>query len=81
MNYKLAYTAAIVGILLNIILSFVVPKVIQGTEHDHAHDRSQCNFLCEISDMFSHHQRTLLSSSAIVATAVFLSVIISEKHI
>jgi len=76
MNFNFACKTAIIGILLNIILSYLVPEIIRGTNH--TKQSHKCDFFCEISDMFSHHKRVLFSSSAVVATAIFLSVVIAQ---
>ena len=65
---KAAYYAAFIGVFLNILLSNLVPALLGSPAN---------KYLGEVSSMFSHHKDTLVSSSAIIGVAVFLSVVIS----
>ena len=69
MNFRFAIAAAIIGIIINIVLSKVIPDLL---------NESDDSILGEVGRMFRHHDETLVSSSIIVATAVFLSVITAQ---
>jgi len=69
MDFNRAFKAAAIGVLINIVLSYVIPGLIS--------DFSGNYMLREVRDMFTHHKRTILSSSVIIGVAVFLSVVIS----
>jgi len=70
MDYKFAITAAIIGIIINIALSQVGPVILAKQPDE--------SLLGEARGMFEHHGQTLVSSSAIVGTAVFLSVVATQ---
>ena len=59
-----------VAVLLNIVLSHLVPMILPKTNNKH---------LNEFRHMFVHHKDTLLTSSVIVAVAVVLTVMISHN--
>ena len=68
-DFKLAKKAAVIGILVNLILSVLVPMVFGSPKN---------KYLGEISGMFKHHNETRLTSSLIVAAAVFISVVAAQ---
>ena len=74
MNYQLLYTTAIIGIILNVILSYYLPDILTYLPSE-----LQNIYIEEISDMFNHHKRNLLTSSIIMAISVFVSSAIAEN--
>ena len=74
MHYQLLYTTAIIGIILNIVLSYYLPDILSYLPPE-----LQNIYVKEISDMFNHHKRNLLTSSAIMAVSVFVSAAIAEN--
>lgn len=67
-QFSPAFKAAFIGVLLNIVLSYVVPGLVSDFKF---------GMFQEVGDMFAHHKRTIISSSAIIGVAVFLSVVIA----
>ena len=65
----LALKAAAVGFFLNIALAFLISMM----------PRTNIEFVDEITTMARHHQRTLVSSSLLVAVAVYLSIYIAKR--
>ena len=70
MDYAFAIAAAIIGIIINIVLSKLLPQLLV--------EQPEESLLGEVGTMFKHHDKTLVSSSATVAAAVFLSVIATQ---
>ena len=68
-HHTFALKAALIGMLLNVVLSYTV-TMLPGSDNQ---------FLGEVIDMFGHHKRNLLSSSIIVAVAVFASVEATQR--
>jgi hypothetical protein len=65
-DMRLSLASACVGIVLNIVLSYLVPNL--------PHDSSDNSYYVEVIEMFKHHNRKMLTSSLIVAVAVAASV-------
>lgn len=70
MNLGFAVAAAIIGIIINIVLSKILPARLSNQPKD--------SILWEVGKMFKHHDETMVSSSAMIAVAVFLSVIATQ---
>ena len=65
----LALKAAAVGFFLNIALAFLISMM----------PRTNVEFVDEFISMADHHRRTLVSSSLLVAVAVYLSIYIAKR--
>tara|TARA_Y100000996_G_scaffold382975_1_gene338600 strand:- start:162 stop:398 length:237 start_codon:yes stop_codon:yes gene_type:complete len=65
----LALKAAAVGFFLNIALALIIPMI----------PRTNVDFVDEIITMAKHHRRTMVSSSLLVAVAVYLSIYIAKR--
>ena len=67
---------SVVGIVLNIVLSYTIGNIDPLKTDDNSFFLVQTlnNFI----NMFRHHKRVLFTSSLIVAVAVFLSVLLAQ---
>lgn len=75
MDFNPALKASAIGVLINIVLSYVVPGFfsdMMGNMSVGEYEYGQ-----EVADMFAHHKRVIVTSSAIIGVAVFLSVVIA----
>ena len=66
---NLALKAAAVGFFLNIALAFLISMA----------PRTNVEFVDEFITMGKHHRKMLVSSSLLVAAAVYLSIYISRR--
>ena len=66
---NLALKAAAVGFFLNIALAFIVSIM----------PRTNVEFVDEFITMGKHHRKMLVSSSLLVAAAVYVSIFISKR--
>ena len=69
---NLPLKAAIVGIVLNIVLSYTVSYLPKP--------KLDIPIYSDTISMMEHHRRTIVTSSIIVAMAVFLSTFIAKKY-
>ena len=67
MNF--AAKAALVGLVLNVVLSQLLPMI----------GNTGLGVVDDMVKMFDHHRKTLVSSSLVVALAVYLSVVVARK--
>ena len=70
-----ALTTALVGALINIVLSTIVPCLLSKTKH------SKNSILTEIKLTFMIHRHVLITSSVITAIAVYLAVKMEPEFI
>ena len=70
MNLRKAIMATIVGILLNIVLSFLVASIVSEEQAE-----MKGNILEEMIHMLVKHNKMIISSSIIVGLVVLLSVL------
>ena len=69
----LCIKAAVVGVLLNVLLSFTAPLLPNATVSAEEKEGAE-RFYLEVLNMFVNHKANIYSSSLIVAVAVFVSV-------
>ena len=69
MRMNFALKAALAGVVLNILLSMVVPAL----------PTFGIGLLDEVAGMFAMHGETLLSSSVVVGLSVYLSVLLAKR--
>ena len=67
---------SVVGIVLNIVLSYTVGNIESLKTDDNSF--FLIKVLSNFINMFKHHKRVLFTSSLIVAIAVFLSVLLAQ---
>ena len=63
-----ALSTAIIGAIVNIILSTIIPCLLKKT------DMKKGSFLTEVKLVFMVHRHILITSSVITAIAIYLSV-------
>ena len=68
--YHLPLKAAIVGIVINVILSYTVSYL----------PKWDIPIYSDTISMMEHHRRTIVTSSIIVAIAVYLSTFIAKNY-
>jgi len=72
--------SVLVAILLNLLLPILLKRYASPEEIKPPNGASNLSFKGQIMHMMVHHNQVKLTSSAIVALVVFLSVRISQKH-
>ena len=79
MKTNLCLKAALVGVVLNIILSFAANPFATKDEVMPPNGAASLSFKSQIMHMLVHHNQVLMTSSLIVALLVGLSVCIAQK--
>ena len=74
-----ALDATVVAIVLNVVLSKVLSLFATPDEVNPPHGADKLSLKGQFMHMMVHHNKVLLTSSAIVALVVFLSVLIGYK--
>ena len=78
-NLKIVLIASLVGILLNVILSFVLSPFATKEEHSPSNGANNLSFKSQIMHMLVHHKQVIFTSSLIVAVLVGLSTFLALK--
>ncbi len=79
MKAALYIKAAVVGVILNIVLSLVASPFATKEEVKPPSGAGNLSFKSQIMHMLVHHKQVMLTSSLIVALLVGLSVSIAQK--
>ena len=79
MKTKFCFKAALVGVVLNIVLSFAAIPFASEDEVMPPNGAASLSFKSQIIHMLVHHNQVVLTSSLIVALLVGLSVCIAEN--
>ena len=79
MKTNLSLKAALIGVALNIILSFAATPFATKDEVMPPNGAANLSFKSQVMHMLVHHNQVLFTSSLIVALLVGLSVCIAKK--
>lgn len=70
---NISVAAAIIGVLLNIVLSCIATPLATGAQVSPPNGARNLNFTSQIIHMLVHHNQVLLPSSLIIFVLVFIS--------
>ncbi len=79
MKGSLYLRAAVVGVILNIVLSLIASPFATENEIMPKNGAGNLSFKSQVMHMLVHHKQVMLTSSLIVALLVGLSVCIAQK--
>lgn len=76
-SQKLILTSVVVGVLLNVVLSFVMSQFATEEQVNPPNGAANLPFFSQIMHMLVHHKQVLVSSSVVVALLVGVSVYVA----
>lgn len=79
MGSKFLIKAVVIGVALNILLSFLLSPFATKTEIKPPNGAAALSFKSQIMHMLVHHKQVIFTSSLIVAAIVSLSIIFAKK--
>lgn len=77
--FRYSIVSAVIGIILNIVLSFVISPFATKNEIKPVNDAASLSFKSQIMHMLVHHKQVLLTSSLIVGLLVGISTFLALK--
>ena len=79
MKTSFCLKAALIGIVLNIVLSFAATPFATEDEVMPPNGAASLSFKSQVMHMLVHHNQVLLTSSLIIALIIGLSIYIAKK--